>query len=274
MSRTFLRLTATLTALLVAPSLAAQHAGNAAAPPAAAAAASAAAGHGAPALVSAESAGRLRPLRWLYVASLVGGGGTPQRLGFRTLELSATTFDGTPAWLLVDSREMRTVTLAESLYVARADLAPLRRVQRTAAIRVVSDFAPDSIRTTFATDTSRVAVAMPNQKGIVANVYLLEALLGTTPLRADWRGATRLAAIGENGSGMVPIEEHIVGQEKVLVPDGAFDCWVVALEAGPSEEKFWVRKSDGVVIKERVPVIGMDGSSVELLLALDGVQHP
>jgi hypothetical protein len=257
-----------LAVLLVAPPLAAQHPGSAAA-----ASATDSVSPSAPPLVTAESAGRMRAMKWLYVASLVNGeGSTPQRLGFRTLELSPTSYRGAPAWLLIDSRQMHTATLAESLYVAKADLAPLRRIQRTPEMRVVSDFAADSIRTTFDGDTSHVAVAMANQPGLIANVYLLEVMLGTTPLRAGWSGGARLAAIGENGSGVVPITERIVGQETVRVPDGAFDCWTVELTAGASAERFWVRKSDGVVIRERIPVIGMDGSYLELILALDGAK--
>lgn len=257
-----------LVALLLAPPLAAQSPGSVAAPPA-----NESGGMAPPPLLSTESAGRVHAMKWLYVASLVNGeGSTPQRLGFRTLELSPTSYRGTPAWLLIDSRQMHTATLADSLYVAKADLAPLRRVQHTPEMRVVSDFGADSIRTTFDGDSTHVAVAMANEKGLLANVYLLEAMLGTTQLRPGWEGGARLVAIGENGSGVVPITERIVGQEKVRVPDGAFDCWVVELKAGASAERFWVRKSDGVVIRERIPVIGMDGSYLELLLALDGVE--
>lgn len=271
MSRSPYRLAAAaLAALVVAAPLAAQSPGSAAARSGADSAGAAAAP-----LLSAQSAGRMRATKWLYVASLVNGeGSTPQRLGFRTLELLPTSYRGTPAWLLIDSRQMHTATLAESLYVARADLTPLRRIQRTPEVRVVSDFAADSIRTTFDGDTTHVAVAMANQKGLLANVYLLEVMLGSTPLHPGWEGAARLAAIGENGSGVVPITERIVGQQKVRVPDGAFDCWVVELRAGASAERFWVRKSDGVVVRERIPVIGMEGSYLELLLALDGVESP
>ena len=40
---------------------------------------------------------------------------------------------------------------------------------------------------------------------------------------------------------------------------------------GRSTERLWVRKSDGVVVRERLPVVGMDGAEVELLLAQRGV---
>lgn len=269
MPRSFHRLALpTVAALLLAPPLAAQHPGSAAA-----SSASDSSGASAPPLVSVESAGRVHAMKWVYVASLVdGNGGTPQRLGFRTLELSPTSFQGAPAWLLVDSRQMHAATLAESLYVAKGDLAPLQRIQQTAEMRVVSDYGADSIRTSFDGDTTHLKVAMANQKGLVANVYLLEAMLGSTPLHKGWTGSARLVAIGENGSGVLPITERIAGQDTVRVPDGAFDCWLVELRAGSSVERFWVRKSDGVVIRELIPVIGMDGANLELILAMDGAK--
>ena len=55
------------------------------------------------------------------------------------------------------------------------------------------------------------------------------------------------------------------------MPDGRFDCWVVSLQLARAKEQLWVRKCDGVTLREELPVIGMAGASVELLLALDGV---
>jgi hypothetical protein len=56
------------------------------------------------------------------------------------------------------------------------------------------------------------------------------------------------------------------------VPDGLFDAWVLTLALGKSEERLWVRKSDGVVLREELPVAGMAGARVQMLLGLNGVQ--
>jgi hypothetical protein len=217
---------------------------------------------------------RLKPMKWLYVISLRTGEGTPQRIGFRTLSLTDTTYDGTPAWLVIDSRQMHTVTFAESLYVARADLRPMYRVEHTPEGQTVSRFAADSIHTVFDDDSGRVAVSVGNTPGALPTLYLIEGLVAASSLGPNWAASARMTAIDKHESGVVPLALRTVGQEKIGVPDGIFDTWVVSLQLGKSEETFWMRKSDGVVLRERLPVVGMPGATVELLLGLNGVQTP
>jgi 2-keto-3-deoxy-galactonokinase len=44
------------------------------------------------------------------------------------------------------------------------------------------------------------------------------------------------------------------------------------VDIGTGRQRLWVRKTDGVVVKERVPVVGMESTEVENLLAQHGVQ--
>ncbi|HTL96646.1 MAG TPA: hypothetical protein VL157_13930 [Gemmatimonadaceae bacterium] len=215
---------------------------------------------------------RLKPMKWLYVISLVTGESTPQRIGFRTLSLTDTTYAGTPAWLVIDSRQMQTVTYAESLFVARADLRPLYRVEHTPTGQTVSRYAADSIRTVFDDDSGHVAVAMAAERGALPTLYLVEGLIGASSLGPRWAATTRMTAIGRDSSGVVSIALRTVGQERTNVPDGSFDAWVLSLALGKSEETLWVRKSDGVVLREELPVSGMAGARVQMLLGLNGVQ--
>jgi hypothetical protein len=217
-----------------------------------------------PPLLVPDAGARLKPARWTYVTRLMTGG-TPQQLGFRTLIVEQATFKGAPAWLVVDRRELHTVTLAESLYVRRADLEPLHRVAHSPRSGVVAEYAHDSIRTTFGGEQGTVSVAMANQPGLLANFYMLELLMGTVPLNAGWRSSARLAAITPEQSGIVLIESRAVGEETVMTPVGTFDCWLVETDVGASRQRLWIRKSDGVVVKERIPVLGMVGE-MELLL--------
>ena len=228
--------------------------------------------HAGASLAQPATIGRLKPMQWLYVISLVTGESTPQRIGFRTLSLTDTTYEGTPAWLVIDARRMHTVTYAESLYVARADLRPLYRVEHTPSGQTVSRYARDSIRTTFDDDSGHAAVAMASERGALPTLYLVEGLLSASSLGVHWSATARMTAIGRDGSGMVSIALRTVGQEQIGVPDGVFDAWVLALTLGTSEETLWVRKSDGVVLREEVPVSGMAGAKVQMLLGLNGVQ--
>lgn len=216
---------------------------------------------------------KLEPMKWLYVMSLVTGESTPQRIGFRTLSLTDTTYRGAPAWLVIDSRQMHTVTYAESLYVARADLAPLYHVEHTPTGHTVSRYTRDSIRTAFDDDSAGHAeVAMAADRGALPTFYLVEALLSASPLGPNWSATARMTTIGRDTSGVVSITLRTVGQERIEVPDGSFDTWVLTLTLGKSEERLWVRKRDGVVLREEVPVSGMAGAKFQMLLGLNGVQ--
>lgn len=228
----------------------------------------------APPLAAPGVVSRLKPMKLLYVISLLTGEGTPQRIGFRTVSLTDTTYDGTPAWLVIDARQMQTVSYAESLYVARADLRPLYRIEHTPDGQIVSQFAADSIRTVFDDDSGHVAVAMPSAPGALPTLYLIEGLLAASSLGQGWAATAPLTVIDKHKSGVVTLALRTVGQEKLDVPDGLFDAWVVSLTLANGEETFWVRKSDGVVLREQAPVAGMAGAKVEQLLGLNGVQTP
>ena len=225
----------------------------------------------APPLLSTAAAARLKPVKWTYMTRLMNGG-PPQGLGIRTLELVPATFKGAPAWLVIDTRQFSTVTLAESLYVSRADLEPLHRAAHSPRSDVVAEYGRDSIHTTFGGESGNASVAMANEPRLLANTYLLELVVGAAQLTADWRTSAKLAAVSPQESGVIPIETHTIGEETVIIPDGSFDCWVVAMDAGASRQKLWVRKSDGVVVKERIPVIGMQNAELELLLAAGGAR--
>lgn len=250
--------------LVLAPSAGAQ---GAAAPGAGGPAAAGAA----PAMVTAANAARLKPGRWTYVTRLMGAG-PPNRLGFRTLELREATYGGAPAWRLVDSRQLATVTLADTLYLSRSDLTPLHRAMHAPGSDATTDFARDSIRATFGGEEGEAHAALAAEPRVLANLYLLEALVAVSPLDAAWRGSARLAAIGRDGAGIVPIVLRTTGEERVPIPDGPADCWVLSLDVGKGGQRLWVRKSDGVVVKERIPVMGMANTELELLLAEHGVQ--
>jgi hypothetical protein len=224
-------------------------------------------------LLTPAVAARLAPMKWMYVTSLRGDGGTPQRIGFRTISLTEATYRGTPAWLVVEVRQMHTVAYAESLYVSKADLTPMHRVRRTPTSTVVSEYGADSIRTTFDDDSGHVTGAMADEPGLLAGLYLIEPLIGASQLDAQWATTSRLAAIGRDESGVVDVETRVVGAEKVQIPDGTFDAWVVTMRIGSSGETFWVRKTDGVVLKEVVPALGMAGATVEAVLGLNGVER-
>ncbi|HEX5409781.1 MAG TPA: hypothetical protein VFW89_08440 [Gemmatimonadaceae bacterium] len=222
-------------------------------------------------IVSPAIAARLTPGKRVYVTRLMSDG-APQPLGLRTIEVRAATYHGTDAWSIVDTRQLQAATLAETLYVARSDLTPLHRAAHFPGQDIDATFASDSIRTTFAGDSGTKVVAIRNERGIVASLYLLQFLVGLNQVHVGWHGSARLPAVSPGEGGVVSVNLSTIGEETVRAPDGDFPCWVVAVDIGKGRQRLWVRKTDGVVVKERVPVIGMEATEVENLLAQHGVQ--
>ena len=221
---------------------------------------------GAAPLVTPENV-KLKPSKITYVARIFSEG-QAHRLGFRTLELSETTYDGKPVWLLAESRKVNTVELAESLYVAKVSLEPVHRVVHTADMDITTHYTRDSILTSFEGDSGGgVKVAVPNERNLVGNIYWIEPLLASLPLAPGWKGTATTVFVGPHDHARVVMRLAVIGQDSVLAPDGNFDCWKLALQVGETEEHLWVRKADRVMIKEDTPVAGIAAAKVELLIA-------
>lgn len=226
-----------------------------------------------PALV-APSAAMLKPSKITYAARIFSQG-QAHRLGWRTLELKDATYDGKSAWLLIESREINTITLTDSLYVAKATLEPVSRVVHTPDQEITTHYTRDSILTTFAGDSGGdVHVTMKNEPNLVGNIYWLEPLFASVAFAPDWKGAATTVFIGPHDQAHVVMNLRVTGQDSLLVPDGTFDCWTLTLQVGETEEHLWVRKSDRVLIKMDTPVAGIAAAKVELLLAQGQTPKP
>jgi hypothetical protein len=215
----------------------------------------------------APSAAVLKPSKVTYVARIFSQGQV-HKLGFRSLELSDATYDGKNVWLLVESRKMNTVELAESLYVAKGTLEPVHRVVHTADVDITTQYTRDSILTSFEGDSGGgVHVAVKNERGLIGNIYWIEPMLASLPLAPGWKGSATTVFVGPHDQAHVVLEMWVTGQDSLLVPDGTFDCWTLTLQVGETQEHLWVRKSDKVLIKMDTPVAGIAAAKVELLLA-------
>ncbi|HMA01003.1 MAG: hypothetical protein ACM34L_09800 [Gemmatimonas sp.] len=209
----------------------------------------------------------LKPSKLVYVARLFSEG-QAHKLGFRTLELSEASYEGQRVWLLAESRKVNTMELAESLYVSQVSLEPVHRVVHTADMDITTQYTRDSILTKFEGDSGGdTRVAVPNERNLVGNIYWIEPLLASLPLAQGWQGNATTVFVGPHDHARVMMHLAVIGQDSVLAPDGNFDCWKLALQVGETEEHLWVRKADGVLIKEETPVAGIAAAKVELLIA-------
>ncbi len=215
----------------------------------------------------APGAAVLKPSKLIYVARIFSQG-QAHRLGWRTLELTETTYDGKAVWLLAESRKINTVELAESLFVAKTSLEPVHRVVHTPDQEITTHYTRDSIVTKFEGDSGGGArVAVKNERDLIGNIYWIEPLLASLPLALGYKGSATTEFVGPHDQARVVLKLWVTGQDSLFVPDGTFDTWTMTLQVGETEEHLWVRKSDKVLLKMDTPVAGIAAAKVELLLA-------
>lgn len=186
---------------------------------------------------------------------------TPQ--GIRTVVVSESTVGGVPGWLVAESRTGTAVETSDSLYVTRVDLAPERWVAAAGRSRLAVSFTRDSMYGALQTYQGRSSFAAEVPSGALLTAGMIERLLELAPLGAGYRAAASLVQLDLGSPRVVPAQLAVLRDESVTLPDRIVDCWVVALRAGGSEERFWVSKDAPRVIKTEQVTSG--GTLVALL---------
>jgi hypothetical protein len=214
---------------------------------------------------------RLRAGRYTFARRWTTASGAVREDGHGTIDVSATTYDGQPAWRAahdwrydVPGRWGERLD-AETLFVARADLRPLARVEHTAPysryrrIAIAQRFVGDSV---FGRMVAEGADASPNGRPIAQRLptafapYLTDALapllFSTVTIGQGWRGSLSMLgwAVRPNDV-FVSVALRVDGSERVTVPAGTFDCWKLTVAVGDRTFGYWVRKRDGVGVLSR-----------------------
>ena len=201
--------------------------------------------------LAALGTGALRPGSWTYRSTVERQGATVE-LGRRTLSVRATEHEGTPAWLIVDDTRARGQVMTDSLVVARADLRPLRRVADMGPMRIVLTFPGDTVRGTMTVpggEPARVLLA-PGERRVVVNSGMLETVLPLLPLAAGWTGTVAQLTPSPLGAALVPLTLTVAGEDSVTVPAGTFAAWRVTATAGGAEQRLWLAKDTGRLLRQ------------------------
>lgn len=231
-----------------------------------------AAGLAAPVLAGAQEpaalpfeqiAASIKPGTWTWAAKLTANGQQPQEFGTRTLTLQKAKV-GT-GWLLLDAQTNAMVTMSDSLVLAAADLGAVSR-----SLNMKTPMGDASLAMTFTADSVKGAINAPGQsqtiavknvKGALSNDGLLLLALGRLPLAEQWTG--RVELLNPQSGATMPLTLAVKGSEKVTVPAGAFDTWVVESTGGPAPLTIYVAKGGPVVrLVQAVPQMGGTMESV------------
>ncbi|HVE78563.1 MAG TPA: hypothetical protein VNA89_06870 [Gemmatimonadaceae bacterium] len=205
---------------------------------------------------------RVAPQSLLYAVTVADGRDSAQF--YSQLDVVETRFADAPAWLLVSHRDTPQAEVLDSITFAKADLAPLRRSLRVGGASMVNLFRRDSVIGTIVTPGGGAAVALANSAGLLASTDMFVVLLGALPLRAGWTG--RFAVINARGSGIATTDLAVTGQERVMVPAGSFDTWVVRVHEGDAEQTWWVSRDLGRIVQARTTSPRTPGTMITMRL--------
>jgi hypothetical protein len=183
-------------------------------------------------------------------------------LGTRTIGVSQTTYAGAPAWLLLETRSGDGIPATDSLFAGIVDLHPIHWSSTLGGARLAAEFRGDTVFGATSAPSGRrsIVAAIPN--GTMISSAMLETVLRLLPFQTGWEDSTGTLSISLNGNVVLPTRLTVVGEDRVRVPAGTFDCWVVGVHADPGRGLYWVTKTDPIVVRSVLDVPAMGGAQL------------
>ena len=170
-------------------------------------------------------------------------------LGQRTVTVSEALVAGVPFWLIVEARTGTPVLTSDSLFLARADLAPGRWVATHGKSQLATSFSRDSMFVAIQSYQGRASFVSALPPGALLTAGMVERLVEMLPLDAGFRTGATLVLFELGEPRVIPAELVVDREESVVLPDRTVDCWVVLLRGGALEERLWVTKEGARVVK-------------------------
>lgn len=206
-------------------------------------------------------ASRLQPSQFSYQTTLERDASTTV-VGTRTLSVSPTTYGGAPAWLLLETRTSDGIPAADSLITTFGDLRPIHWSAPLGEARLSMEFRSDTAYGATSVPGGRRSIVAPMPVGSMVNAVMLETVLRLLPLQTGWEDSAAVVSVSANGNALFPARLSLIGEDRVRVPAGTFDCWVVAVRADPARGLYWVTKQDPIVVRSTLDVPSLGGAQL------------
>lgn len=208
----------------------------------------------------------LHPGTFVYETSLERDASTTP-LGTRMVSVSQSPIAGSPAWLLLETRTGDGIPAADSLYADLATLRPMHWSSTIGAAKLAAEFQGDTVYAGASAPQGRRSVIAPVPPLTIASTAMLETVLRLLPLQPAWEDSTTTLSLSLSGLVVYPTRLAVIGEDRVHVGAGDFDCWVVSVRTGVSRGLFWVTKSDPIVVRSTLDVPSLGGAQLVSALA-------
>jgi hypothetical protein len=206
-------------------------------------------------------AAALKAGQFVYQTTLERDAGT-SILGTRTVTVSPATYAGGPAWLVLETRTGEGTGAIDSLFADRTSLRAVHWSATQGDARLAAEFRGDTMYVGLTSPTGRRSITSTVPGGSLVSAGMLEMMLRLAPLETAWEDSTTTLSVSLGGSTVLPTRIAVIGDDRIRVPAGEFDCWVVAVHADPARGLYWVTKHDPVVVRSALDVPALGGAQL------------
>ena len=172
-------------------------------------------------------------------------------------------------WLMLETRTGAGIPATDSLIADTASLQPIHWNSTVGQARLGIEFRGDTAFGATTAPAGRRSIVAPMPAGTIVSSAMLETMLRLLPLQPGWRDSTTTLSVLLGATALLPTQLSVIGEDRVQVPAGSFDCWVVSVRAASAHGLYWVTKSDPIVVRSAVDVPSLGGA--EMVSALTSI---
>lgn len=205
----------------------------------------------------------LRPGTLTYLLTLTRPSGTVIPLGVRTVSVSDAPMGGNPGWLIADARTGTVVPTFDSVFVARADLQPVRWNATIGRAQLGASFTRDSVFGAVQDYQGRASFALAIPANVLPSAGVLERVIELLPLREGYHSWASLLLVEALAPHIVPAEIVVERIESVETGNRSVDAWRVAVRWAATEQRLWVARDGTRVVRTEQMV--RDGVLISVL---------
>lgn len=202
----------------------------------------------------------LTPGAFIYDMSLERDASTTP-LGSRTVSVGAAPYAGSPAWLLLETRIGERIAATDSLFVDPS-LHPLHWSAMIGQARLAAEFRGDTAYGATSGPPGRRSIVMAVPPRTIVSAAMIETILRIAPIQVGWEDTVATLSVSLTGASVSPTRMYVVSEDRVQVPAGTFDCWVVAVQSEGSKGLYWVTKRDPIVVRSTLDVPALGGAQL------------
>ena len=188
--------------------------------------------------------------------------GQTQDLGTREITVSDTVVAGAHAWLVVNRMRVGGVPAVDSVLMRADDLSPISRHADLRVARLALEVRDGVLSGEMQAPRGTLPLSLRPGERSFLNYHALRSALREWPLAAGWRGTAGVLEL-RGRTEFTPVTLEVTGEERIRVPAGEFDCWIVSVAGAAIDERWWVSKAGHRVVRTR-EVMGPSGAVMQL----------